>query len=120
MAARSWCSAIAVPSSNGWAMIASGRTHWSPSASRSSSRIAGEATVIRIEPGAVVVDEPGEGRLHARRRSSGRRGMLEHHHVKSGRGEVDRADQAGGPGSDHGNTLIAGHRAARITRKARA
>lgn len=38
--------------------------------------------------------------------------MLEHHHVKPGAGEVDRTDQAGGPGSDHGNTLIADHRAA--------
>ena len=55
----SWCRAIAVPSSNGCAMIASGRTQRSPSASSSSSRIAGDATVIGLKPAQWSWTNPG-------------------------------------------------------------
>ena len=104
----SWCSAIAVPSSNGWAMIASGRTQRSPSASSSSSRIAGDATVIGLNPAQWSWMKPGSVASTLEDAPPGRGRVLEDGDVEARAGEVDRAHQAGGAGADDDHPPVAG------------
>ena len=56
---RSWCNAISVPSAKGWAMIACGQTHSTPSRSSSSSCMTGEAAVMGTNPAQWSWTKPG-------------------------------------------------------------